>query len=140
MESPFDIQCRGTGIAQVALGRADKKASPYSLNAFGMRKPAALTSGSRRRARRRAAFGPRAPGLGQPGRDAPRLSVLRQRFDRGLDPVLVSARDHDGAVPGDHLVGRGRAHVAAAADDHDLAALEALTHDSCSLLTESRFV
>jgi hypothetical protein len=53
-------------------------------------------------------------------RDAPRLSVLRQRFDRGPDPVLLSARDHGGATPGDHLVGRGEAHAAAAANDHDL--------------------
>jgi hypothetical protein len=64
--------------------------------------------------------------VGQLGRDALRFSVLRQRFDRGPDPVLVSARDHGGAAPGDHLVGRGRAHAAAAAaDDHDLTALEA---------------
>ena len=68
---------------------------------------------------------------------------MRQRFDGGPDPVLVSARDHGGAAPGDHPVGRGRAHAAvAAADDHDhdLTSLEALTHDSCSFPTESRFV
>jgi hypothetical protein len=32
------------GSFQVALGGSDSKASSYSLNAFGMKKPAALTS------------------------------------------------------------------------------------------------